>query len=400
MNRYKFKAKDKSSNLVKGEVEAVNTEQAAKLVRGKGLVVISISTSIDLFSFLKKYNDRVTSQDVASFTRQMATMISAGLPITEALLILRNQSSGNLQKIVGQILADIEEGGSLSTSMSKYSNVFEESYTSIVRSGELGGVMDEVLTKLADNLEKEQEFRGKVKGALIYPVIVIFGMIIASLIMLIFVVPRLTVLYDQFGQDLPFSTKLIMSLSDAAIKFWPLLLLGVFGLIWGFKLYKATAAGGKKVDELMFKIPLMGPLQKLVYLTEVTRTLSLMISSGVPILEALAISSQVAKNRVIADAIDDIIKLVEKGFPLAFAFAKHPEAFPLILTQMVSIGEETGKMGEVLTKVSRVFEMESDQKVKALTSAIEPAIMMVLGVGVAFLVVSIIMPIYNLTSNF
>jgi type II secretory pathway component PulF len=400
MNRYKFKAKDKSSNLVKGEVEAVNTEQAAKLVRGKGLVVISISTSIDLFSFLKKYNDRVTSQDVASFTRQMATMISAGLPITEALLILRNQSSGNLQKIVGQILADIEEGGSLSTSMSKYPNVFEESYTSIVRSGELGGVMDEVLTKLADNLEKEQEFRGKVKGALIYPVIVIFGMIIASLIMLIFVVPRLTVLYDQFGQDLPFSTKLIMSLSDAAIKFWPLLLLGVFGLIWGFKLYKATAAGGKKVDELMFKIPLMGPLQKLVYLTEVTRTLSLMISSGVPILEALAISSQVAKNRVIADAIDDIIKLVEKGFPLAFAFAKHPEAFPLILTQMVSIGEETGKMGEVLTKVSRVFEMESDQKVKALTSAIEPAIMMVLGVGVAFLVVSIIMPIYNLTSNF
>ena len=167
-----------------------------------------------------------------------------------------------------------------------------------------------------------------------------------------------------------------------------------------FNLYKQTAIGKRKIDELIFKLPLFGELSKQIILTELTRTLALMVASGVSILEALGITSSVVSNGVIADALKDSAKQVEKGFPVSFAFARHPEAFPYILSQMISVGEETGKMDEVLTKVSNIFELESDQKVKGLTASIEPLVMVVLGVGVAFLVISIILPIYNLTSSF
>jgi len=167
-----------------------------------------------------------------------------------------------------------------------------------------------------------------------------------------------------------------------------------------FKLYKDTVNGKKKVDEILFKLPLIGSLQKQIILTDLTRTLSLMVGSGVSIIEALTISAQVVSNNIIAEALTDITKMVEKGFPLAFAFSRHPEAFPFILSQMVAVGEETGKMDEVLSKISHVFEVESDQKLKAMTAAIEPLILIVLGLGVALMVVSIILPIYQLTSNF
>jgi type IV pilus assembly protein PilC len=184
------------------------------------------------------------------------------------------------------------------------------------------------------------------------------------------------------------------------MKFWPFfLVLGGFGM-YGFSLYRKTPAGRRKVDELLFKLPIFGNLQRQVILTELTSTLSLMVGAGVSILEALNISAGVVGNVIISDALKDAAKQVEKGFPVAFSFAKHPEAFPYILSQMIAVGEETGKMDEVLNKVSHVFEVESDQKVKTLTAAIEPLVMVLLGLGVGFLVIAIILPIYNLTSQF
>ena len=218
--------------------------------------------------------------------------------------------------------------------------------------------------------------------------------------MLIFVIPRLTSIYDQFDVDLPFYTRALIATSDIMVKFWPIVLVLIGAAIWGFKIYKNTPKGRAMVDELIFKIPIVGDLQKEVILTELTRTLSLMTGSGVSILEGLNITSSVVGNRIISDALEDSAKMVEKGFPVAFAFAKHPEAFPFILSQMIAVGEETGQIDEVLAKVSHVFEVESEQKVKALTSAVEPAILIVLGLGVAFLVISIILPIYNLSSEF
>lgn len=401
MKRFNYKAKDKNGRLTTGEVEASSPEQAAKLVRGKGLIVISITPKIDSpFALIKRFKERITADVVSNFTRQLSTMINAGLPITECLLILRSQSSGAMQKVVAQVLADIEAGESLSSSLSRHPKVFSPTYIALVKSGEVGGVMDEVLLRLADDLERKAEFAGKVKGALIYPAIIVTGMVIVATILMIFVIPRLTSLYGEFNAELPAPTRILIGISNFVVKAWPLFLgLGGVGA-YVFKLYRQTDAGRKRTDELYFKIPVMGPLQRQVILTELSRTLSLMVGSGVSILEALNITSEVAGNRVISDALKDCAKLVERGFPVAYAFGKHPEAFPFILSQMIAVGEETGKMDEVLTKISHIFEVESDQKVKALTAAIEPIVMVILGIGVGFLVIAVILPIYNLTSQF
>ena len=401
MNRFNYKAKDKLGNLITGEVEAVNAHEAARLVKSRGLYVISITAKIDSpFAIIRRLKEKITPGDIATFTRQLSTMINAGLPITEAILILRSQSKGSMQKIVAQILADIEAGESFSNSLARHPKIFTRTYIALVKSGEVGGVMDAVLLRLADDLEKQQEFKGRVKGALIYPVIVIVGMVIVSFVMMIFVIPRLTSLYVDFGATLPMPTRILMGMSSFVIRFW-FVILAVVGIgLYVLNLYRATSAGRRKIDELIFKIPIYGELQRQIILTELTRTLSLMVGAGVPILEALNITSEVVVNTIISDALKDAAKQIERGFPIAFSFARHPEAFPFILSQMVAVGEETGKMDEVLTKVSHIFELESDEKVKGLTAAIEPIVMVVLGIGVGFLVIAVILPIYNLTSQF
>jgi type IV pilus assembly protein PilC len=401
MKRYTFKAKDKSGKVVTGEVEASNESQAARLVRGKGLLVLSIKKAVENpLNLIKKFKDRITTNDVATFTRQFSTMVAAGLPITESLLILKSQAKGSMGKVVSQILADVEGGESMSKSFMKHPTVFSPTYIALVKSGEAGGVLDTVLVRLADSLEKQQEFKGKVKGALIYPMIIIIGMIIVAFIMMIFVIPRLTSLYSEFDAELPLPTRILIGMSDAVITYWPITLAIVGTAIYSFQAYRKTKKGRLKTDELSFRIPIVGQLSREVILTELTSTLSLMVGAGVSILEGLNITSEVVSNVVIGNALKDVSTQVEKGFPVSFAFAKHPDAFPFILSQMVAVGEETGKMEEVLSKVSHVFEVESDQKVKTLTAAVEPIVMVILGLGVGFLVIAIILPIYNLTSQF
>lgn len=401
MKRFNYKAKDKNGRLVTGEVEAIDVNAAAKLIRGKGFYVISIRSKIDNpITWIKRFRERVTPRDITTFTRQLSTMINAGLPITEALLILRSQSKGMMQQIVAQILADVEAGESFSTALGKHPKLFGTTYIALVKSGEAGGVMDQVLLRLAENLEKQGEFSSRVRGALIYPVIVVVGMIAVSFVMMIFVIPKLTSLYSDFGASLPAPTKILISVSNFFINFWWIIILLLGGAVYAFILYRRTKAGKRKIDELIFKIPVFGELTREITLTELTRTLALMVGSGVPILEALNITSDVVENSVISEALKDSAKSVEKGFPIAYSFARHPEAFPFLLSQMVAVGEETGKMDEVLTKISHIFEVESDEEVKGLTAAIEPIIMIILGVGVGFLVIAVILPIYNLTSQF
>jgi len=400
MKRFFYTAKDSTGKIIKGEVEASTAQAAAKLDRKRKLVVISIKEASGITDIFSKYKKKVTASDVANFTRQLSTMIGAGLPIINALSIIRTQSEGYIKKVVTQVLADIEGGESMSMALSKHPKVFSPTYMALIKSGEVGGVMDKVLARLADDLEKQQEFRGKVKGALIYPAIIIAGMFVVALVMFIFVIPRLTTLYDEFDAELPLPTKILIGISGTLVKFWPIFFLIGVGGVYGFSLYRKTKKGRQKTDELFFKIPIIGPLQKQVMLTELTRTMSLMVGSGVSILESLTITAGVSSNIVISNALESVAQQVEKGFAVAYSFAKHPEAFPFILSQMIAVGEETGKMDEVLTKVSRVFEVESDQKVKGLTAAIEPIVMVILGLGVGFLVIAIILPIYNLTSQF
>jgi len=403
MMRFNFKAKDKKGRLVAGLVEANDEKHAASLVREKELILLSLSPQRkdNLSVIINKFKNRIKEDDVSTFTRQLATMVNAGLPITESLLILKNQARGAaLKEMLSQILADVQEGQSLSSAIGKYPNVFSPTYIALLKAGEAGGVLDNVLSRLSDNMEKQVEFKGKVKGALIYPVIVVIGMVLVAAIMMIFVIPKMLSLYSEFGAQLPGPTRVLMSVSSFFAKSWLFVLIIIaFGVNFLIT-YRKTKTGRRKIDELILKIPIFGDLQRQVALTELTRTLSLLVGAGVSILEALGILSQISGNAVIGDALEDSASQVEKGFPLAYAFSKHPEAFPYILSQMVAVGEETGKMSEVLAKVSHIFEVESDQKVKALTSAIEPIVMVILGVGVGFLVIAVILPIYNLTSQF
>ena len=221
MKRFFYKAKNNAGALTTGEVEAPTEAQAAKLIREKGLFVISIKPLRDNpLNFITKFKDRITNADVANFTRQLATMVSAGLPISQGLLILRAQEKGSMQKIVAQILTDVEGGEALSKALIKHPKVFSQTYVALVRAGEAGGVMDEVLVRLADNLEKEQEFKGKVKGALIYPAIIVVGMGIVGIILMIFVIPRLTALYSEFGAELPLPTRILIGASSLVFRFW------------------------------------------------------------------------------------------------------------------------------------------------------------------------------------
>ncbi|MDZ4229410.1 MAG: type II secretion system F family protein, partial [Patescibacteria group bacterium] len=297
------------------------------------------------------------------------------------------------------VLREVEGGGSFSKALSKYNNVFDQVYLSLVQSGEAAGVLDKVLLRLADNLEKQAEFRAKTKNALVYPAIITVAMIIVAIVMTVFVIPKLTTLYEEFDAELPAMTRILIGISNFMVKSW-YLWLGL-GTVGGYALsqWRRQPTGKMFFDKFSLKVPVFGQLKTKIILTEITRTLALLIESGVSIIEALEITARTADNILFTGSIQRAAKEVEKGIPLAVAIGQY-EHFPPIVGQMLTVGEETGKVDEVMFNLSGYFETEAEQAVKGLTTAIEPIMMILLGVGVGFLVIAIILPIYNLTSQF
>ena len=282
-----------------------------------------------------------------------------------------------MQRVVAQLLADVEAGDSFSNALSKHPKIFGKTYIALVKSGEVGGVLDAVLLRLADNLEKQQEFGSKVKGALIYPVIIVVGMVLVSAIMMIFVIPKLLSLYSDFNATLPLPTKILIGMSSFFVKYW-FIVLALGGIaLYVLRLYKATPEGRRKIDELIFKIPVYGELQRQIILTELTRTLSMMVGAGVSILESLHITSEVVGNTLISDALIDAANQVEKGFPVSISFSES-EFFPPVFGQMIAVGEETGKLDEVLEKLDVVgaavhshFNLSREEQTKRVIRAME-----------------------------
>lgn len=394
-------ATNKDNKKVKGQVEAANQIQAKNILRSKGLFIIDM-TKIEVLpawmKFFQRFN-KIKKDDVVHFTRQLATMVTAGLPLTTALSILKYQSSVPLGRLVDEVLREVEGGGSFYKALSKHEAVFDRVYLSLIRSGEAAGVLEKVLKRLSENLEKQADFRSKTKNALIYPAIITVAMVVVSIVMMVFVVPKLTSLYNEFGAELPLMTRILIGASTMTAKFLPLwLLLLIFGG-YSFSKWKKTPSGKMLFDTYILKVPVMGKLKTKVILTEITRTLALLVESGISIVEALEIVSEAADNELFRSSIKVAAKDVEKGIPLAAAIGQF-EHFPALVSQMIAVGEETGKIDEVMFNVSGYFETESEQAIKGLTTAIEPIMMILLGVGVAFLVIAIILPIYNLTSKF
>ena len=403
MTKFTYRAKDWSGKTIKGEMEAISYQNVVESLKNNGLVPLEIkekkSSMVD--DMLGKVLHRTGLKQVTSLTRQLSTMMTAGLALTDALNLLKEQmvADKGMYEIIDSSLSAVRGGLPLGTALEKYKQIFGDAYVASIKAGEEGGVLEEVLNKLAKNLENESEFQGKVKGAMIYPIIVVIGMIAVMFIMMIFVIPKLMGLYKDFGGKMPMMTVVLMNVSTTMARFWflfPLIPVGMYGLL---------RTGDKfpdfrmKRDRLLLKLPILGDLTAKTILANTCRTLSMMLSAGISLVAGLGIVAEVAGNEVFKNAFLKIGERVEKGFPISDSFAEQ-EVFPVIVNQMVATGEATGKLDEVLMRVSDYFSTESEQSVKTLTSAIEPLIMIVLGVGVGFLVVAVIMPSYDLTSQF
>lgn len=396
---YNYIARDNAGAKRRGTVEGASEKEAVVLIRERGLFLTQLNLKHEQLSAFARFR-YVAFADIVNFTRQLATMLTAGLQVQEALSLLKNQSNKTaVSDLIGKISREIQEGGNFASALSKHPKLFSRTYIALVKAGEASGSLEKILVRLADNLEKQQEFQSKVKQALIYPTIIVIAMFAVFAILMIVVVPKLTELYSDFGADLPLPTRILQGVSSFSVHFWWVILIGGF-LGWNiFQKWRKTSIGRKIWDGFTLQLPLFGPLQKEIILVEFTRTLGMLVGAGVHILEALKILTESVGNVHYETALQEISKNVEKGFPLGLLFAQYP-IFPAILSQMVKVGEETGKMDETLIKLSSYFEQESDHTVKGLTTAIEPVIMIVLGVGVGFIVFAIITPIYSLTSQF
>lgn len=397
---FKYTAKNEHSETVKGKVEAKSKDVAASVLSSRNLLVIDV-TPIERgsFSFLNKIFSGVKEDDVVSFTRQLSTMITAGLPLSTSLSILAEQGRPEVSAVISQLLRDIEGGSTFSQALEKKPDIFSRVYTQLVMAGETGGVIDEILARLADTLEKQKEFRGKTKGALIYPIIIVIAMVAVGFVMMVVVIPKLTEMYKDFGADLPFVTQLLIDISNFFVNYWWLMIMFIVGGGAVFKKWRQTDVGDHAFDRFLLKMPVFGTLKEKVIITEFARTLSLLLSAGVSLINALRIVAGAIESVNYRDSLEAVAKKVEKGVPMSQALSAS-ETFPPILYQMTSVGEETGKLDEILLKLSIYFETESEQAIKNLTTALEPMIMIVLGLSVGVMVVAIIMPIYSLTSQF
>lgn len=397
---FNYKAKNEHGESVKGKVEARDTRQASTILRSRQLVVISITKQGDsAFALLNRQLMGITEDDIVNFTRQLSTMVTAGLSLNEALHILNQQSKPAMASMIEQLLRDVEGGSTFAKALENHPKQFPRIYIQLVRAGETAGVLDDMLARLADNLEKSKEFKSKTKGALIYPGIVITALLAVAAIMMIFVIPQLTEMYDDFGAELPFVTQLLIDVSDLFVAYWWVLLalLGLGGFI--FRSWLKTDIGQRTFSTYILKIPLYGELRKKIIMTEFARTLSLLLTAGISVLQALEVATEAINSLLYREELNLARKKIEKGVPLGQAL-HNSNLFPQILVQMISVGEETGKLDEVLMKLAVYFQSESEQAVKNLTTAMEPMIMIVLGLGVGVMVIAIIMPIYDLTSQF
>lgn len=394
-----YRATTKDGKVTQGILEARDINEAVGFLRSKEMLPLAVreiaKQDIPFLSFFKKSSN----EDLVLFTRQLSSILSSGLTLMQALTILKDQIQNSLMKqVVEGIIGDVQEGKTLADAIGKYPKIFSPIYISLIRAAESSGFLDKILLRLADNLEKEQKLKGTIRAALTYPVIVVVLMVGVMFVMMMFVIPQLTVLYQNLNIPLPFTTQVMVNISNFTIAFWPLVL-GVFVAIFvAIGRWQKTDSGKLVMDGLKLRMPVFGILIKKTIMAEFSRTFGLLVGAGTLVVQSLNESADTAGNVIYKSAIQEIAKRVEKGISIGDAMAAF-DIFPPILVQMVKIGEQTGKLDESLLKVSEYFEREVDGTVKTLTTAMEPFIMIVLGVGVSFLIISIITPIYNLTSS-
>ncbi len=395
---YKFKVRDRSGKLVSGSLVADGEGPVLQRLREMGYTPLDISREKKKVGAIKitLRPGHVRLKDLSIFCRQFATMVNSGLPILRALAILGDQTdSDELRKVVTATRIDVEQGSSLSVAMAKHPKAFNGLFIAMIRSGEAGGVLDDVLLRLADIIEKEVHLRQKIKSAMTYPVAVVSLVTLIMAAMLLFVVPQFKGIYSQLGGKLPLPTRVLLGISDGVKTFWYVFVGGAFLLAFLFRRYKGTAHGRERIDGLKLRVPVLAPLFHKTALSRFSSTLAVLLGSGVPILQALDIVSDTVNNKVISKAVVDTQASVREGESIAKPLMKHA-VFPPMVVQMLAVGEETGQVDTMLQKVAIFYDNEVEAAVDALTSVIEPILIAFIGGMVGAAVIALYMPMFNI----
>jgi len=394
---FQYKVRDKTGSTVTGTLVADSELLVLQRLREMGYTPLEVGKEkkgLNIEINLRKA--KVKLKDLSVFSRQFATMINSGLPILRALSILAEQTANKLlAETLTECRNDVEQGSSLSGAMQKHPKVFNDLYVSMVKSGELGGSLDSTLLKVAAMLEREVHLRGKIKSAMTYPVAVVGLVVLIMGAMLLFVVPQFKGIYDQLGGSLPLPTRALIAMSDAVKSYWYILVLAAVAARFFFRRYKATENGRTQVDRLKLRLPVFGSLFHKTALSRFSSTLSMLLSAGVPILQALDIVSDTVNNKIISKAVVDVQSSVREGESIAKPLSKHA-VFPPMVVQMIAVGEETGQVDTMLTKVAQFYDQEVEASVDALTSLIEPLLIAIIGGFVGAAVIALYMPMFNI----
>jgi len=397
---YEYAVRDRTGKVVKGRIDASNQAAVANRLRTMGVAPISI-TEVQVSGLKREIkipglSDRIALKDLAIMARQLATMISAGLSLLRALAILAEQTENPaLAKVLGQVRSDVESGSALSASLAKHKNVFPPLMVNMIKAGEVGGFLDQVLLSIAANFEAEVKLRGKIKSAMTYPIVVFVIAVLAVIGMLLFIVPVFANMFRDLGGELPFMTQILVTMSDILkVGILPLIVAVVAFMAWWGK-NKNNPGVRDKVDPLKLKAPVFGALTQKIAISRFTRNFGTMIHAGVPILQALDIVAATSGNVVIERAVRAVQESVRTGQSLSGPLAQHP-VFPPMVVQMMAVGEDTGALDSMLGKIADFYDQEVEATTEALTSIIEPLMIAVLGAIVGFMVIALYMPIFGI----
>lgn len=398
---YKYKTFDRNKKTIEGMIDAIGKDDAEEALREKGLSVVSISEVSKSKSKINiDFLNRIKVKDIVIFSRQFSVLISANVSMVQALKILIDQTENiNLKMVISEVADEVDAGSSLSETLGKHPKVFSNFYVSVIRSGETSGKLDEVLSYLADEMEKDYDMMNKIRGAMIYPAFVLCSLIVVGIVMMIFVVPKLTAILTESGAELPITTKILISSSGVMSKYWLALIIAAGALIFSFRWYTGRPNGRRQLDYIKLKLPIFGRLFKLIYLVRFTRSMNTLIVGGVTIDSSLKVASEVVGNKIYKELIEKTIKEVEDGNSISSVFIKS-DVIPKMVSQMLNIGEKTGKMDVILEKITNFYGREISNMVSNLMILMEPLIMVVMGAAVGIMVAAVILPMYNLASSF
>jgi type IV pilus assembly protein PilC len=397
---FEYKVRDRAGGVQTGQMEAASSAAVAKTLRDKGFVPLKIAErrmgTLDRELRLPGMRKKVKSKEVSVFSRQLATMVNSGLTLVRALTVLQEQAQNpSFAQVIGDVRSRVEQGSSLSASLANHPKVFGNLYTAMVQAGEVGGALDETLTRLADTLESGVRLRSKVKSAMAYPVVVMALIVLIVSAMLLFIVPIFQRMYADLGGTLPLPTLTLIKISHTLTTLWWLVGLILGGGVFALRRWIRTPGGRERWDRFKLRLPIFGKLVQKVAISRFARTMSVLSRTGVPVLQALDIVSTTAGNAMVSAALRDVQESVKRGESLAAPLGRH-EVFPPMVTHMMAVGEETGALDAMLAKVADFYDQEVDDAVSALTSLIEPVLIIVMGVVVGGILICLYLPMFNI----